>query len=206
MIALAALWLDRQPPILEETCDAQLFRQRARLLGSRRVRIRPAIPADVRDLLTLIRELAEYERSPDAVEAQTHDLAAALFGPDPKVWALVAEERDEIVGMAIYFLSFSTWTGRHGVYLEDLYVRPAQRGRGTGRALLSELAKVAVDNGYRRLEWSVLDWNESAIGFYESLGAEAMDEWTSYRLSGEALASLALTAEPSRHTGDLWTT
>ena len=153
--------------------------------------IRDADPGDVAALVELIRELAEYEREPDEVEIDAPMLAEALYCESPAVFALVAEEEGEVVGMALYFRSFSTWTGRHGVYLEDLYVRPAHRGKGIGRALVASLARLALDRGDRRLEWSVLDWNEPAIGFYRSLGAEAMEEWTVYRVSGPALAALA---------------
>jgi GNAT superfamily N-acetyltransferase len=153
--------------------------------------IRDATPADVPDLFRLVEALAAYEREPDAVEATEDDLRRALFGPDPKVFALVAEEHGAVVGMAIYFLSFSTWTGRHSLYLEDLFVDPAARGRGTGKALLAALASRAVGIGCARLEWAVLDWNDPAIGFYRSLGAVPMDEWTTFRLTGQALVALA---------------
>ncbi len=153
--------------------------------------IRPAQEADVEALIQLIRDLAEFERLPDSVEIQPEQLRSALFGPSPDVFAHVAAEGGRILGMAIWFRNFSTWTGRSGIYLEDLYVRPEARGRGVGRALVAELATVAHRAGYGRLDWSVLDWNESAIRFYQSLGAVPMDEWTGYRLSGEALAALA---------------
>ena len=153
--------------------------------------IRDAVPADISDLLRLIRELAGYEREPDAVEATEADLRRHLFDPGPKVFALVAEVDGSVVGMAIYFVSFSTWTGRHGLYLEDLFVEPAHRSQGVGRALMQALAGRAVDRGYQRLEWAVLDWNQPAIGFYRALGAIPMDEWTTFRLAGEALARFA---------------
>ena len=153
--------------------------------------IRDAVPADTSDLLRLIRELAGYEREPDAVEATEADLRRHLFDPGPKVFALVAEVDGSVVGMAIYFVSFSTWTGRHGLYLEDLFVEPAHRSQGIGRALMLALARQAVDRGYQRLEWAVLDWNQPAIGFYRALGAIPMDEWTTFRLAGEALAHFA---------------
>ncbi len=157
--------------------------------------IRDATPSDTGDLLRLIRELAAYEKEPDAVEATEEDLRQALFCPHPKVFAVIAEEGGAAVGMALYFLSFSTWTGRHSLYLEDLFVEPEHRGRGLGRALLTALARRAVESGCRRMEWAVLDWNEPAIGFYRALGARPMDEWTVFRLSGEALAAAA-PAEP----------
>jgi GNAT superfamily N-acetyltransferase len=161
--------------------------------------IRPARPADVPAIHQLICDLAEYERSRDQVEATPEHLHAALFGPAPAAFAHVAEteaapgsgEGPQIVGLALWFLNFSTWTGRHGIYLEDLYVRPEYRGGGHGRALLTELARICVERGYRRLEWAVLDWNEPSIEFYKALGAIPMDEWTVFRLTGDALAKVA---------------
>jgi GNAT superfamily N-acetyltransferase len=155
--------------------------------------IRAAVAEDVDSLVEMIHELAEFERSPDSVEVDTDLLRTALFGPSPVVFAHVAEEDGELVGMAIWFLNFSTWTGHHGIYLEDLFVRPRARKSGVGRALVAELADIARRSEYRRIDWSVLDWNHSAIRFYRSIGAEPMDEWTGYRLSGEALAALAST-------------
>ena len=155
--------------------------------------VRPAAVEDVGALLGLIRDLAAYEREPDAVEADERLLASALFAGTPSVFAHVAEDGAELVGMAIWFVNFSTWTGRNGIYLEDLFVRPAHRGRGIGRALLAELATIAGARGYARIDWSVLVWNQSAIRFYQSLAAVPMDEWTGYRLSGEALAALGST-------------
>ncbi|MEO3782119.1 GNAT family N-acetyltransferase [Actinocorallia sp. B10E7] len=154
--------------------------------------IRPALPEDVPTILRFIRELADYERALDQVEASEEDLRRALFGPSPAVFAHLAEdERGEPVGFALWFLNFSTWTGRHGIYLEDLYVTPEARGGGHGKALLSELARIATERGYARYEWSCLDWNGPSIRFYKSLGAEAMSEWTGYRLSGRALRAVA---------------
>lgn len=152
--------------------------------------IRPAVIDDVPTIVALIRELADYEKALHEVRATEEDLRRALFGPEPKVFAHVAEHDGEVVGFALWFVSFSTWTGRHGIYLEDLYVRPQARGLGYGKALLTELARITVERGYTRLEWSVLNWNEPAIGFYKALGAVPMDEWTVYRLTGEALAEL----------------
>jgi GNAT superfamily N-acetyltransferase len=157
------------------------------------VKLRQATTADVPVLVGLIEELAAYEREPDVVEVDGTMLAEALFTEAPVVFATVAEEDGAVVGMAIHFRNFSTWTGRVGIYLEDLYVRPGYRGRGVGRALLAHLARTAHDRGYGRVDWSVLDWNQSAIRFYESVGAVPMDEWTGYRLSGEALAALGST-------------
>jgi len=144
--------------------------------------IRPAIPDDVPAILGLVRELAEYERSPSSVVATEAAFAAALFGPAPAVFCHVAEVSGEVVGFALWFLNFSTWLGRHGIYLEDLYVRPAHRGTGLGKALLETLVSIARERGYGRVEWWVLDWNEPAHAFYRSLGAEPMDEWTVWRL------------------------
>jgi GNAT superfamily N-acetyltransferase len=153
--------------------------------------IRPATVADVPAVLQLVRELAAYEREPDAVSATEEHFRAALFGPDPRAYCLVAaDDTGETVGFAIWFVNFSTWLGTHGVYLEDLFVRPSARGAGHGRALLTELARIAVDRGYGRVEWAVLDWNEPARGFYAGLGAVPMEEWTTWRLTGDALRSL----------------
>jgi GNAT superfamily N-acetyltransferase len=153
--------------------------------------IRRARPADVPAIHRLIRDLAEYERSLPEVTGTAEDLDRSLFGPDPAVFAHVAEHDGEIAGFALWFLNYSTWVGRHGIYLEDLYVRPELRGSGYGRQLLAELAALCRERGYGRLEWWVLDWNEPARGFYERLGARPMDEWTVHRLSGAALRDLA---------------
>ena len=154
-------------------------------------RIRPAAPADVATILRFVCELAEYEREPDAVEATEAMLAEALFGDRPAAAAVIAEGEGDAIGFALFFHNFSTWTGRRGLYLEDLYVTPEARGSGAGRALLAHLAALALDRGCARFEWSVLDWNEPAIGFYRALGAEPMAEWTVQRLTGEALVRLA---------------
>ncbi|WP_019545098.1 GNAT family N-acetyltransferase [Streptomyces sulphureus] len=155
--------------------------------------IRAATPDDVPEIHTMIRELAEYERSPDEARATEEQLTEALFGPHPAVFALIAEDvtHGERIGFALWFRNFSTWTGTHGVYLEDLYVRPSARGRGHGRALLSALARICVERGYERFEWWVLNWNDPSIGFYRSLGAEPMDDWTVFRMSGDPLHALA---------------
>jgi len=154
--------------------------------------IRPATTDDVPAIHAMVRELADYERELDAAEATEEQLRDALFGPHPAAFAHIAEDdtSGSVVGFALWFLNFSTWKGVHGVYLEDLYVRPQARGGGHGKALLTELARICVERGYGRLEWSVLDWNEPSIGFYKSLGAVPMDEWTVYRLTGEPLAVL----------------
>jgi GNAT superfamily N-acetyltransferase len=155
------------------------------------VTIRPATAADVPRILELIRELAAYERSLDHVTATEDGLRGTLFAAHPAVFAQVAVVDDVVIGFALWFMNFSTWLGRHGIYLEDLYVTPAMRGRGIGTALLAELAAICVRRGYGRLEWWVLDWNTPAIGFYRSIGAEPMSEWTVQRLAGRSLHDLA---------------
>lgn len=152
--------------------------------------IRQAVTQDVPSIIEMIRELADYEKALPEAKATEEQLREALFGAEPAVFAHIAEDASgETVGFALWFRNFSTWTGTHGIYLEDLYVRPAARGGGHGKALLTELARIAVERGYGRFEWSVLDWNEPSIGFYKSLGAEPMAEWTVFRLAGEALRS-----------------
>jgi diamine N-acetyltransferase len=142
-------------------------------------------------ILGFIRELAEYEKLSHEVEATEADIADALFGADPKIFCAIAEWEGEPVGFAVWFLNFSTFSGRHGIYLEDLFVRPSHRGKGLGKALLVYLAKECVANGWSRLQWSVLDWNAPSIAFYKSLGAVMMDEWTLCRVTGPALTRLA---------------
>lgn len=156
--------------------------------------IRPATEADVPEIHAMIRELAEYERALEQMRATPAQLRDALFGPQPATFGLVAEEAGTPVGFALWFRNFSTWTGTHGVYLEDLYVRPHARGGGHGQALLAELARICVERGYERFEWSVLHWNEPAIGFYTALGAEPLAEWRSFRLTGTPLRELGGTA------------
>ncbi len=153
--------------------------------------IRPALPADVPTIARLIRALADYERLADAVDFDEAELARHLFGPRPHAEALIAEEDGAAVGFALFFHNFSTFRGRPGLYLEDLFVEPAARGRGHGKALFKALARLAAERGCARLEWSVLDWNEPALGFYRALGAVAQDGWTVHRLDGPALAALA---------------
>jgi GNAT superfamily N-acetyltransferase len=153
--------------------------------------IRPARRNDMAALVSLVRELADYEHAAGNVALVEADLDAALFGESPKVFAHVAEHEGEVAGMAVWFVTFSTWTGRHGIYVEDLFVRRHLRGLGIGRALMREVARSAVESGYARLEWSVLDWNDPAIGFYRHLGSEPMEEWTIHRVSGPALRRLA---------------
>lgn len=162
------------------------------------VRVRFATAADVGTILAFIRQLAEYERLAHEVVADEANLAAHLFGARPMAEVLIAEivsavgaEGNEPAGFALFFHNFSTFLGRPGIYLEDLYVRPELRGRGVGGTLLAHLARLAVDRGCGRFEWSVLDWNTPAIDFYRALGAEPMSEWTVFRITGEALHSLA---------------
>lgn len=155
------------------------------------VELRMAVAADTAVILELIRQLAEYERLAHEVVADEALLRRTLFGGRPVAEVLIAEDGGMPVGFALFFHSFSTFLGRPGIYLEDLFVRPQARGRGIGAALLARLARIAVDRGCGRLEWSVLDWNEPAIGFYRKLGAVSMDGWTTFRLTGEALDGLA---------------
>jgi GNAT superfamily N-acetyltransferase len=155
-------------------------------LNIRRVR-----PGEAGLVLAFIRELAEYEKLSHEVEATEAMIADALFGDDPRLFCAIAEWNGEPVGFAVWFLNFSTFSGRYGIYLEDLYVRSSHRGKGLGKALLVHLAKECVENGWSRLQWSVLDWNAPSIAFYKSIGAQLKDEWTICRVSGEALAKLA---------------
>ncbi len=153
-------------------------------------RIRRVRESDVDAVVGLAHELAEYERAPQDCHLTADQLRTALFGPAPALFGHVAEVDGQVVGSALWFLNFSTWRGVHGIYLEDLYVRPTMRGSGLGKALLTALAQECVDKGYARLEWSVLDWNTPAIDFYKALGAVAMDEWTTFRLTDDALHDL----------------
>lgn len=153
--------------------------------------IRAATPADIPAIHRLIVELAIYEKEPDAVKATHEDLERALFGARPVAECVLAEVDGQAVGLALFFTNFSTWTGKPGLYLEDLFVMPSARGAGLGKALLVHLAGIAVARGYGRFEWSVLDWNTPAIGFYQALGARPMDEWTVMRVDGDALKALA---------------
>ena len=153
--------------------------------------VRPATPTDIGCILRFVRELAEFEREPDAVHATEPMLHEALFGDRPAAEAVIAERDGVPAGFALFFHNFSTWTGRRGLYLEDLYVTPDARGAGVGTALLRHLAGLALDRGCGRFEWSVLDWNEPAIRFYRAMGATGMDEWRVQRVAGDALAKLA---------------
>ncbi|WP_432900300.1 N-acetyltransferase family protein [Micromonospora matsumotoense] len=159
--------------------------------------IRPARPGDVPAVVAMVHELADYERAADQCRLTGAQLDTALFGPAPALFGHVAVDDDDLpVGFALWFLNFSTWAGVHGIYLEDLYVRPAHRGTGAGRALLATLAALCVRRGYRRLDWWMIDWNPAAH-FYASIGAEPMTEWVPYRLSGAALEALAATGVTS---------
>lgn len=153
--------------------------------------IRRANKNDAHQVLDLIRELAEYEQAPDEVHATPVDLERTLFTEEPRVFCDLVDVNGEIAGMAIWFLNYSTWQGKHGIYLEDLFVRPSFRGKGFGKALLVHLAKICEVEGYGRLQWWVLDWNTPAIDFYKGIGAEPMDEWTVFRVSGDELGQLA---------------
>lgn len=153
--------------------------------------IRPARPNDAAAILNFIRELAVYEKAGDEVTASEDDILESLFGPASTAHGLMAEWDGEPIGFAVYFFNYSTWQGRNGLYLEDLYVTPARRGSGAGKALLRRLAGIAVENGCGRFEWSVLDWNEPAIRVYEAIGAQAQPEWIRYRLAGDALHAFA---------------
>jgi len=153
--------------------------------------IRPAVRTDATQILAFITELAEYERARHEVIASVADIEQSLFGEGSTVHSLICERDGRAIGFAVYFYSYSTWLGRNGIYLEDLYITPEQRGGGAGRDLLRHIAREAVEHRCGRLEWSVLDWNAPAIGFYESLGAQAQDEWVRYRLDGEKLLRFA---------------
>jgi len=153
--------------------------------------IRPAVRTDATQILAFITELAEYERARHEVIASVADIEQSLFDEGSTVHSLICERDGRAIGFAVYFYSYSTWLGRNGIYLEDLYITPEQRGGGAGRDLLRHIAREAVEHRCGRLEWSVLDWNAPAIGFYESLGAQAQDEWVRYRLDGDKLLRFA---------------
>lgn len=154
------------------------------------MKIRPAQQDEVGIVLQLIHDLALYEKAPNEVEATEKELLETIFVDNPRVFCDVVDVDGEIAGMAIWFLNYSTWQGKHGIYLEDLFIKPEFRGKGYGKALLQHLAKVCDERGYGRFQWWVLDWNSPAIEFYKSLGAVAMDEWTVYRVSGDPLKKL----------------
>lgn len=153
--------------------------------------IRPATSQDIPTILAMVAELAEYERAAVEAVATVNDFELALFCEHPAVFAVMAEVDGQAAGFALYFRNFSTWLGKHGIYLEDLYVRPEFRGGGIGQGLLSHLAQICIDNGYPRFEWWVLDWNESARQVYDHIGAQALTEWIPYRVSGHSLTELA---------------
>jgi GNAT superfamily N-acetyltransferase len=157
----------------------------------RNFEIRPARVEDVPIILQLIRDLATYERAPNDVTATEEQLVEVLFGARPSAEVLLAFEQETAVGFAVFFHNFSTWLGRPGLYLEDLFVKPEVRGKGYGHALLVRLAKIARERGCGRMEWAVLDWNDPAIQFYRKLGAKPMDEWTVFRLTSDGIAKLA---------------
>ena len=160
--------------------------------------IRPAVAEDVPQILEFIRALAKYEREPDAVTATEADLLRDGFGPNPYYWCLIAEHEGKPAGFALCFFSYSTWLGRAGVYLEDLFVLPELRGLGIGKALLQRVAAIAIEKDCPRLGWEVLDWNAPAIDFYRAMGAEFLDAWRNVRVTGEALKRLAGVEEPAR--------
>lgn len=153
------------------------------------IAIRAATPADTPLIFDLIRELADYEKLSHAVDATPEMIGEALFGERPRLFCDIAEWNGEAAGLAVWFLNFSTFRGRHGIYLEDLFVRPAYRGKGLGKALMARLAARCVEEGYARFEWSVLDWNAPSIAFYEAIGADVLPDWKFCRMSGDALSS-----------------
>ena len=155
------------------------------------IEIRPAVPSDAAQILTFITELAEYEKARHEVIASVVDIERSLFSEGATAHGLICLREGLPIGFAVFFFSYSTWLGSNCLYLEDLYINPEQRGGGAGKKLLRHVAKIAFDNGCGRFEWSVLDWNEPSIGFYRSIGAVGMDEWTVQRLEGEALHALA---------------
>jgi GNAT superfamily N-acetyltransferase len=154
------------------------------------MKIRPARRDEAAIILQLINDLAEYEKAPDEVKATEKEVTETIFADNPKVFCDFVEVDGDVAGMAIWFLNYSTWQGKHGIYLEDLFVKPEYRGHGYGKALLQHLASICNERGYGRFQWWVLDWNSPAIEFYRSLGAEAMSEWTVYRVSDEPLRRL----------------
>ncbi len=155
------------------------------------IKIRSAQISDLPIILQFIHDLVKYEKAPNEVELSLLELEESLFAKNPQVYCLISELDGKATGFAVWHLNYSTWLGRHGVYLEDLYVDPKYRGLGHGKALLRKLAQICIERGYKRLQWWVLDWNESAIEFYKSIGAQPMDEWTVFRVSGSSLEKLA---------------
>ena len=166
------------------------------------MRIRSAIPDDAQEILNMIIELADYEKSAHEVTATAEDIHKSFFTAKPSVYCEIVEDLGDndntvIVGLAVWFLNYSTWQGKHGIYLEDLYIRPKYRGKGYGKSLLQHLAAKCIANGYGRFQWWVLDWNSPSIEFYRSVGAKSMDEWTVFRVDGEALNALATSPTPA---------
>ena len=182
----AAVWLHRRAVLVRD-----LVAWITPYNGGMGILIRPAVRADVPQILAFIRSLAAYEREPDAVTATEDDLVRDGFGPNPFYFCLIAECDGIPAGFAFYFFNYSTWLGRPGLYLEDLFVLPEFRGRGVGKALLQRVAQVAVENHCPRLQWEVLDWNTPAVDFYKAMGADFLDEWRNVRITGEALRKLA---------------
>jgi GNAT superfamily N-acetyltransferase len=168
-------------------------------MSSARFSLRDAEPDDILVVLGFVRALAEYEKLLHEVAAQEADYRRSLFGTPPRAHALLVEKEGEAVGFAVWFYNFSTFLGRPGLYVEDVFVQPEHRGGGIGQAIFAELARRAIAEGCARMEWQVLDWNEPAIGFYRRLGARAMDQWTTQRLEGDALAALAAQAQAAQH-------
>jgi len=167
------------------------------------IRIRPAVPADTSLIFALVHELAVYEKLAEAMDSSAESLGTALFGETPRVFCDIAEYENQAVGLAIWFYTFSTFRGRHGIWLEDLFVRPAFRGQGLGKALLSRLAGRCISENLARLEWSVLDWNTPSIAFYKAIGATLMDKWTNCRCEGDALIRLASRTSDKTSTGQI---
>ena len=155
------------------------------------MKIRPARREEAPIILQLIKDLAEYEKAPDQVAASETEILNTIFAENPKVFCDLVEVDNQIAGMAIWFLNYSTWLGKAGLYLEDLFVKPEFRGKGIGLEFMKTLARICIERGYERFQWWVLDWNEPSINFYKSIGAEAMSDWTVYRLSGSALSNFA---------------
>lgn len=156
------------------------------------MKIRPAQPSEAALIQELIYELAVFEKAPESAQATVEQISGAFFAEHPAVFCdLIEDDQQTVVGLAIWFLNYSTWTGTHGIYLEDLYIRPEARGKGYGKAVLAHLASICLERGYHRLQWWVLDWNEKAIDFYKGLGATFMDEWTVMRVDGAALSALS---------------
>lgn len=160
--------------------------------------IRPATRQDIPTILHFVRELAIYEKAEHEMQSTSAHLERTMFCENPAVFGLICLDGDTPVGFAVYFFNYSTWQGRHGLYLEDLYVSPECRGRGAGKALLQHLATIAVEKDCGRFEWSVLDWNAPSIAFYDSLGAKPQSEWIRYRMTGQALEDLAAAAPQHR--------